>query len=85
MLTVFNRRELITLSSSEKLYRVKASLSTAGIASAVKIRGGARAAERARHGIGGVRPDAMYDYTIYVHRDDYQRASAAMQTALRTN
>lgn len=54
-----------------------------GIPSAVKVRGAARAVDRARYGTAGAQTDAMYTYTIYVHRDDYERAVSAMQTALR--
>ena len=85
MLTVFNRRELITLVSQQTFFRVREALSAAGIASKVKFHGTVRAAERARCGSAGLRQDAMYTYTIYVHRDDCDRAIAAIQPALRNN
>ncbi|MEA4941408.1 hypothetical protein SDC9_112378 [bioreactor metagenome] len=83
MITIFNRRELITLASTQKYYHVREALAALGIPSAVKVRGAARAVDRARYGIAGAQTDAMYTYTIYVHRDDYDKAAAAMQTALR--
>jgi len=83
MLTILNRWELIVLSSQEKLFRVREALSAAGIESAVKLHGAARAAQRARYGAIGLRQDALYTYTIYVRRDDYDRACAAIQPALR--
>ncbi|BAL00179.1 hypothetical protein OBV_29800 [Oscillibacter valericigenes Sjm18-20] len=83
MITIFNRRELITLVSTKKFYNVREALAAAGIPSAVRMRGAARAGERARCGIPGVQADAMYTYRIYVHRDDYEKAAAAMGTALR--
>ena len=83
MLTVFNRRELITLSSQQTFFHVREALSAAGIASKVNFHGTARAAQRARYGSAGLRQDAMYTYTIYVHRDDYDRARLAIQPALR--
>ena len=79
----FTRRALVVLASQEKLSRVREALSAAGIRSAVRIRGGARGAERAHSGISGVRPDALYQYTVYVHRNDFERARAAMGPALR--
>ena len=82
---VFNRRELITILSQQKLFRVREALSTAGIASYVKTHGAARSAERARYGTAGLRQDTLYTYTIYVHKDDYDRAIAAIQPALREN
>ena len=83
MLTIFNRRELITVLSAQKLHQVREALSAAGIASMVKTRGAARAAERTRCGAMGLAPDALYTYTLYVRRDDYDRAAAAIRPALR--
>ena len=85
MITVFNRRELIAVSSQQKLFRIREALSAAGIASHTRTVGAARAAERARYGTAGLRQDAMYTYTVYVHRDDYNRAARAIQPALRNN
>ena len=83
MISIFTRRALVVLASQEKLSRVREALSAAGIRSAVRIRGGARGAERARSGITGVQPDALYQYTVYVHRNDFERARAATGPALR--
>ena len=83
MISIFTRRALIVLASQEKLSHVREALSTAGIRAAVRIRGGARGAERARSGITGVRPDALYQYTVYAHRNDFDRARMAMAPALR--
>ena len=59
MLTVFNRRELITLSSQQTFFRVREALSAAGMASKVNFHGTARAAQRARYGSAGLRQDAI--------------------------
>ena len=83
MLTIFNRRELLTIPSQQKFFHVREALSAAGIASAVKLRGAARAAERARYGTAGIRRDALDTYTIYAHKNDYDRAMAAIRSALR--
>ena len=85
MLTIFNRRELITRSSRQRFFHVREALSAAGIASTVKLRGAARAAERARYGTAGLCQDALYTYVIYVHKNDYDRAMAAIRSALRNH
>ena len=82
MLTIFNRRELIILTSQQTLFRVREALDAAGMESHVKFHGAARAAERRHYGTAGLCQDAMYTYTIYVHKDDYDRAVAAIQPAL---
>ncbi len=83
MITIFNRRELITTSSQQRFFRIREALSAAGIDSHTKTHGAAGAAERARFGTAGLRQDAMYTYAIYVHQDDYNRAARAIQPALR--
>lgn len=81
MLTIFNRRELITVLSQKTFFRVRETLSAAGIASHTKTNGAAQA----HRGTLGLRQDALYTYTIYVHRDDYDQAVRAIQPALRNN
>ena len=85
MMTIFNRKELITISSMQKFFRIREALSAAGIESTVKTRGAARAAERARYCMAGLRQDTMYTYTIYVYKGDYDRAIVAIQPVLRGN
>lgn len=85
MITLFNRRELITVPSQEKFFHIREALSAAGIACYTKTRGAARAADRARYGTAGLWRDALYTYAIYVRKDDYDRAFAAIQPALRNN
>lgn len=83
MLTIFNRKELITLISMQKMMHVREALSNAGIRSYTKTRGiGGLAANRS-HGLPNIAYDAAYTYTIYVHRDDYDRAVRAIQPALQ--
>ena len=83
MLTVFNRKELITLVSMEKMFRVREALSNAGIESHVKSSGAMPFTAGRKHGIPFVDQDSAYTYAIYVHKSDYDRAVAAMQPALR--
>lgn len=85
MLTVFNRQELITVLSQEKLFRVRDALSAAGIASYTKVHGTAQTGGRGHSGTASLRQDALYTYTIYVRKDDYDRAARAIQPALRND
>ena len=83
MITVFSRRELITLVSMEKLFLVREALSSAGIPSHVKSSGAAAFTAGGKHGIPFIDQDSAYTYAIYVHKNDYDRAAAAIQPALR--
>ena len=83
MMTVFNRRELITLVSMEMLFHVREALSGAGIESRVKSSGGAVFTAGRKHGIPFLDQDSAYTYTVYVHRNDYDRGMAAIQPVLR--
>ena len=85
MLTVFNRKELITLVSMQKLFHVREALSNAGIESYVKSSGAMPLTAGRKHGIPFVEQDSAYTYTIYVHKQDYERAVAAIQPALRNS
>ena len=83
MLSLFNRRELITVLSQKQLDRVQAALHDAGIINRVKFSNGARAAGHGRRSMIGMNVDAMYIYKIYVSKEDYDRAKAAIQPALQ--
>ena len=83
MLTIFNRRELITVLSQKQLGRVQAVLHDAGIINRVKFSNGARAAGHGRRSMIGMNVDAMYIYKVYVSKEDYDRAKAAIQPALQ--
>lgn len=83
MLSLFNRRELITVLSQKQLDRVQTALHDAGIINRVKFSNGARAAGHGRRSMIGINVDAMYIYKIYVSKEDYDRAKAAIQPALQ--
>ena len=85
MLTIFNRKELIVLVSMNKMFRVRAALSNAGIESHVKSSGAMPFTAGRKHGIPFVEQESAYTYTIYVPKQDYDRAVAAIQPALRSN
>ena len=83
MLTIFNRRELITVLSQKQLGRVQAVLHDASIINRVKFSNGARAAGHGRHSMIGMNVDAMYICKVYVSKEDYDRAKAAIQPVLQ--
>ena len=83
MLTIFNRKELIVLVSMKKMFHVREALSTAGIESHVKSSGAVPFMAGRNHGIPFVEQESSYTYTIYVHKQDYDCAVAAIQPALR--
>ena len=66
MLSLFNRRELITVLSQKQLDRVQTALHDAGIINRVKFSNGARAAGHGRHSMIGINVDAMYIYIRFM-------------------
>lgn len=81
MLTVFNRRELLTTFSMEEQNRVRDILARNHIDYRIKtVNPGARAtfgaSGRARTGSFGMNMDCAYQYSIYVHKKDYARAQS---------
>ena len=81
MLTIFNRRELLTTCSMEEQNRVREILSRNHIDYRIKtVNPSARAtfadSGRSRTGSFGVNMDCAYQYYIYVHTKDYARAQA---------
>ena len=83
MITIFNRKELITLVSMQKMMHVREALSSAGIHSYTRTKGMGGFAGNRRHGVPFVNYDAAYTYTVYVHKTDYDRAVRAIQPALQ--
>ena len=83
MLTVFNRRELLTTCSMEEQSRVRDILAQNGIDYRIKtVNPTARAAfgasGRSRTGSFGVNLDCAYQYYIYVHKKDFARAQSLL-------
>lgn len=82
MLTIFNRRELLTTFSVEEQNRVRDILAQNGIDYRIKtINPSARApvagsSGRARTGSIGINMDCAYQYNIYVHKKDYALAQS---------
>ena len=78
MLTIFNRRELITIEDTGKYMNICQLLEAEHIPRSTKFIGGGGMARRgSSHGYH------QPLYRIYVHQNDYDRAVAVMQPALR--
>ena len=83
MRTIFNRRELLTVLSTEQMFRVKEALAEAEIPfRAVSLNWGGPCGTRGR-GMPFIQAEYLYQYRIYVHKNDHDRAMAAIQPALR--
>ena len=82
MIHIFNRTELITVLSSQKLYRLQDALSSAAIPFQVKSSIPPTNSGR-YHGTPCINGDAAHPTIIYVKKTDYDRAKAAIQAVLR--
>lgn len=71
MITMFNRKELIAVSSLREYSDIRRLLMAEGIRNRTKM----------GRGIGGA---AAESYAIYVREKDYDRAMAAIRPALRS-
>ena len=84
MLTIFNRKELITTMDMQRQANIRSVLSANGIAYTVRTENlhgknlqgspafGGRS--RGRSGSFGIDPNYSYEYHIYVHKNDYENA-----------
>ena len=76
MLTIFNRKELITTMDMQRQSNIRSVLSANGIAYTVRtenLQGSSAFGGRSR-GSSGVDPNYSYEYHIYVHKNDYENA-----------
>ena len=83
MITVFNRKELIITMETNRQAKVRDILSQNGIDYTVKTTNPETAPilgyRRARTGSFGINPDYSYEYKIYVHKKDYEKAAALIK------
>ena len=77
MITFLNRRELIVVSSLQQYSDIRRLLIAEGIQNSTKMGG------RVSKDHGSIDAYATGRYTIYVHKNDYDRAVTAIQPALR--
>ena len=84
MVTIFNRRELSLTLSMERQAEVRAILSTNGIDYQVKTTNLQNQqtldSRRAHAGSSGIFSDHSYEYKIYVHKRDYEKAKYLIGT-----
>ena len=76
MITMFNRRELIAVSSLQRYSDIRRLLIAEGIQNRTKMGGGIGK----NRGADGLITEL---YTIYVHEKDYDRAMAVIQPAVQ--
>ena len=83
MLTIFNRKELITTMDMQRQSNIRSILSANGIAYTVRTEnlqgssafgGRSRGRSGGRSGSFGVDPNYSYEYHIYVHKNDHENA-----------
>ena len=79
MIHLFNRKELLVTFKLEEQARVRDILAANGLDYRVKTVNRASpspfsAGTRGRSGTFGLRTDAMYEYILFVKKDDYDRA-----------
>ena len=87
MLTIFNRREVQVFTSLERCEKVAKELDTHNIAVSIRTRDRFSPSvfnmgSRERSGTVFQNRDAQYQYTLYVHRRDYDAAKELLRTAL---
>jgi hypothetical protein len=81
MITIFNRQELLTTFSGQVQASVCGALAAEGIQYTVRTPGAAGGNFDRSRGFPGIQQTV--EYCIYVKKEDYERASAAMQNSLR--
>ena len=73
MIHIFNRKELWITWNIKELAEIRGILAANGIAYRIITRSHARNTGN-RAGVVGLHTDAMYQYYIYVKKDDYENA-----------
>ena len=82
MISIFNRKELITVFSDQQRYRLQNALDLAGIPYQVKSSIPPTNSGR-YHGTPCINQDAARPCVIYVKKTDLQAAQTAIQTVLK--
>ena len=78
MITIFNRKELLVTMDMNKQAIVRDTLSASGIPYVIKTTNlqssQAAGSRRGQFGSFGVNQNFSYEYKIYVHKNDYDKA-----------
>ena len=78
MITLFNRKELFITTDMNYQAKIRGILAAKGIDYAIKVKNLQGAYSRARGGGFGINQNAAYEYRIYVHKKDYDKALTAI-------
>ena len=79
MICLFNRKELLITQSLEKRNNVCALLTQEQIPYTTRTRTGSLTQPDRYRGVPFISPDTTYEYRIYVHRKDYERAAFCLR------
>lgn len=74
MIHLFNRKELLTTTSMEHQVKVRDILAANGIDYRVRVKSNTGGFSRSRTIMPGTQMERMYQYDIYVKKEDYDRA-----------
>jgi len=77
MITIFNRKELTIANSMERQANIRNLLASHNIRYHIKVFNRfTHGSLRGHTGSFGINIDAAYEYTFYVHKDDFETAQA---------
>lgn len=79
MVNILNRRELILTQSMKRQSEIRAILSANGIDYQLKTLSPPN--QRGHRGSLGINSDCSYEYRIYVHKKDYEKAKYLIQAS----
>ena len=74
MISLLNRREVTVTHDMNRLNQLREKLDGAGIEHIVRNKRNRTFTAGRSHGVPNVDADYAYEYGIYVHRDDYEKA-----------
>ena len=74
MIHLFNRKELLLTTSMERQAKLRDILAANGIEYRVRVRSNIGGMSRSRTVLPSTRMEAMYQYYIYVKKDDFEKA-----------
>lgn len=74
MIHLINRKELLTTTNMDYQTRVRDTLAANGIDYQVRVKSNTGGLSRSRTVLPGTRMELVYQYYIYVKKDDYEKA-----------
>ena len=78
MITLFNRREVTVTHDLNQLNQIRSKLDANGIEHIVRSNYNRTFSAGRSHGVPNVKAEAAYEYGVYVHRTDHQKALKAL-------